>query len=218
MNTSNTMKSIFIPLFLFLFGAVQAQSPKATLVELYGAADAVVVAEINSVKGGNFQASVNEIWKGEPGKEVGVAKYRNTKTAKRWIKYATGERVLLFLKKDGNSWEILGENGEGEKLMMMDKVYLDSRGTGVWNRFSYFPVVDDATIYAEEVVPADLKAALIGVAGCYSIGYSEGEDKEGNPIQEVYSTRSCGEEGLDALRSLSDMANELTDQADRMMR
>lgn len=177
------------------------------LYELNSMADLVLRGTVTSIKGKNFSIKVEEVVAGEFSEdEISVEKAKNTPTAKRWGKYVTDEAVLLFLVKDGENWKVLGESGEGEKLVVGTEAFLDSRGGGIKNKFSYHQINPTVNIYAEKVDLNGLCQALKDTKNCFNIVLVEEKDRTGNPFTERYSEPSAefNEAASDKMRSKSE--------------
>ncbi|MEM1000626.1 MAG: hypothetical protein AAGN35_26470 [Bacteroidota bacterium] len=212
------MKKYFFLLALLLLTTSLAFSQelykKMTVFELADQADLILVGKITEVKGGNLKLDVEKVVAGnydEP--QISVRRFKNYKTVKRWAKYAVKETLFLFLTQEESDWKILGFGGEGEKLVEAADVYLDSRGEGVKNRFSYYDRLIEGNIYAEKVPRAEFEAAVAGIRDCIAVGYKEVITKDGDAWKEPIVTFSCDESATDAYRSQSWVHDELAKQA-----
>lgn len=206
-------------LLLFISSSLSAQIQlKQEIVELSANADLVVRGKIADVGNFLFEVEVSKVYVGEkPDGNISVKRFRNTKVAKRWGKYKEGEELLLYLKGDGGNFDILGVNGEGEKLIVGDKIYLDSRGGAVFGRFSYREPEGKTRIYAEEVALDDFLYMVARLRDCYEISYKEKANRAGEMELIPVAKRICADEDFDATQSASDVALKLIQKSEKLV-
>ena len=211
------MKHLITALFLIAcFGSVRGQYRKLMPFELACDADLVVVAKIKSMDPLRFSGEVTQVVAGEAsGGVVSVQRFINTKVAKRWGKYTVGESLLLFLRKDGEHYKIMGEGGEGEKLIMGEEVCIDSRGDGLKNRFGYHSTPSGANIYAEKVPLQDYVGAIQDVRGCAKVAYVEKTTVDQKVEQHPVVTVSCEGPQKDAIYGKSWVHGTMMEQAEK---
>jgi hypothetical protein len=201
-------------LLTFSLGYSQELYRKMTVYELSADADLILIGKITEVKGGNIMLDVQKVLAGDySDSNITVKRFKNYKTVKRWSKYAEKETLFLFLEQDGDAWKIMGLGGEGEKLVEAADVYLDSRGEGVKNRFSYYNRLIEGNIYAEKVPLADFESAVTGIRDCIGLSYKEIFTKDGEAWKEPIVKFSCDDAALDEYRSKSYVHDELVKQA-----
>lgn len=208
-------KTYFLSVICLFFSfSLWGQTNKTEVAELAGSAELILKGSISSTKGFNFIIEIGEVIAGDFSESsITVRKYKNFKAVKRWGKYQVREDVLVFLKKNGENWELLGSKGEGEKLIMADAIYLDSRGGAVVNRFQYHSMLLGGNIYAEKVDLANFIAAVKDFRELFAVSYEEVTDKEGNTRMEARYTYSGDDAALDEFRAKSDVHNRLATDA-----
>lgn len=212
------MKKLLLLSFLFVAfsSMIQAQDyVKKHIWEMAGSADLVVTGKIAAIKGNLITLEVKDVILGEkPAGDVQFTAFRVYKLAKRWGKYLIGEEVFMFLQKDEDRYKIMGTAGEGEKLIMGDKVYLDSRGEGVFNKFNYFPLPSGkGSIYAEEVAISELTEAVKAYPNCFTVGHEPRQDKMGAMYEGAYAESKCDDKNLTRYRLVNLLADKLTDES-----
>ena len=212
--------STFLLLIALAFGSLHSQIQlRQEIVELACNADVVVRGKIADVKSFDFEFTPTATILGEKVTgPISVKRFRNTKTAKRWGKYLDGEELLLFLKQDGDKYEILGVNGEGEKLIFGSNIYLDSRGGAAFARYEYHQPDAKTRIYAEKAPLADFLAALPPLRACYEIGYDEKANRTGELELHAFAKRVCSDADFDATQAMSDVALRLIEKAERLVK
>ena len=116
-----------LALVVAVVGASAAPAPKYIPLDLdrmVAVADRIVVGTIREVRAETFLLDVEEDLHGEPTEgPLEVQRFRDWTCASRWTPYATGQRVVLFLREhvgaaEGDEprreWRILSGGGEGE--------------------------------------------------------------------------------------------------------
>ncbi len=214
------MKHLLLIAFaLLLASPVAAQYRKMHAFELSCAADLIVQGKISDQDPLNFVVEISKVHAGSyADKTISVPKFRNTKVAKRWGKYTVGEEVLLYLRNDNGHYHILGEGGEGEKLIVGAETCIDSRGEGLKNRFGYHQVSPTVNIYAEKVPTAEFLAATAEIRNCYTLSYVERETAEGTKAQFPVVASKCDDKAKDAFRSTSWLHDVMAEQAETAVR
>lgn len=214
------MKKRFSLLLIALCMAVAVSAQeyrKLHVYELAIGADLIVKGKITESKGGNFKVEISGVVAGNyEGSSILVKRFKNYKTVKRWGKYLVDEEVFLFLKEGEDRYEIMGLGGEGEKLIMANEVFLDSRGEGIKNRFGYQAMLIEGNIYAEKLPLEDFEAAVKGMRACFSLRYKETFTKDGDAWQEPITTQICDDKALDQYRSTSWVHEEMTKHAEKV--
>lgn len=210
---------LLIVVSMLVASPLAAQYRKMQVYELSCAADLIVQGKISDQDPLNFVVTVGKVHAGTfSDATISVPKFRNTKVAKRWGKYTLGEEVLLYLRNDNGHYHILGEGGEGEKLIVGAETCIDSRGEGLKNRFGYHAVSPTVNIYAEKVPTAELLAASAEVRSCYQLSYVERETAEGQKAQFPVVQSKCDDKAKDALRSTSWVHETVVTQAEEAIR
>ena len=214
------MKHLLLIAFaLLLASPLAAQYRKMHVYELACAADLILQGKLSDQDPLNFVVEVSKVHAGSfAEKTITVAKFRNTKVSKRWGKYTLGEEVLLYLRHDNGHYHILGEGGEGEKLIVGEEICIDSRGEGLKNRFGYHQVNATVNIYAEKVPTAELLAASAEVRNCYQLSYVERETAVGIKAQFPVVKSACDDKAKDAFRSTSWVHDVVAEQAETMVK
>lgn len=214
------MKKILLAaaLSLMVFTLSFAQYRKLMPFELACGADLIVTGKISALDPLKFTVEISQVVAGShEGTTVAVPRYINTKAAKRWAKYAEGEMVMLFLRNDNGNYKIMGEGGEGEKLIMGEEICLDSRGEGLKNRFGYHATPSGANIYAEKVPMQDFIGSVQDVRGCAKVSYVEkvfvDQHKEMHPV----TTITCEPAQKDAIYSKSWVYATMMEQAEKVV-
>lgn len=208
--------STLLILLLITAASTFGQYRKMNVYELAVDADLVVRGTITAVKGGNITLSVDGVVAGEfSDASITVKRFKNYKLVKRWGKYSEKEQLFLFLIQDGSDWKIMGLGGEGEKLIEAADVYLDSRGEGVKNRFSYYDRLVEGNIYAEKVPLPEFEAAVKGIRDCIDLSYKEVVTKDGESWKEPIVKFSCDGSALDTYRSESWVHDEIVKTAEK---
>lgn len=212
------MKKIaLLAVLCFLTLGIQAQDYiKKQIWEMTGTADLIVVGKISAVKGNDITLQPTQIVSGDkPEGDFSYAAFRTLKSAKRWGKYLVGEEVLLFLQKDGDKFKIMGDAGEGEKLVMNGKAYLDSRGDAIFNKFNYFPLPSGkgTSIYAEELDLNELVEAIKAYPTCFEVGHKPRQDKMGAMYEGAYAVPKCEDKEMTRLRLVNLIADKMVDQS-----
>ena len=78
-----------------------------------GMANLIVVGEIQSFTSDTYQFKINQTVKGQPTDLIQVQMFKEWTCDIRMKKVAKGQKLLLFLKKDGDAYEIInGSTGE----------------------------------------------------------------------------------------------------------
>jgi hypothetical protein len=201
---------------LFAVTGLSAQDYiKKHIWEMAGTADLIITGKISAVKGNDISLQIADVVTGDkPEGDFSYAAFRTLKSAKRWGKYVVGEEVLLFLQKDGDKFKIMGDAGEGEKLIMNGKIYLDSRGEAVFNKFTYFPLPGGKTsIYAEELDLAEFKEAVKLYPNCFSVGHEPRQDKMGAMYEGAFAEPKCDDKEQTRYRLVNLIADKLTDES-----
>lgn len=210
------MKKLLLLLSL-LPALVAAQTPymKKEIWELAGTADLVVHGKVSQAQQGlpKITLSIVEVIAGEySSASIDITKFINNKMGKRWAKYAEGEEVVLFLKKAEDKWELMGDAGEGEKLVMGKDIYLDGRGGSLWNKFTYHTLVPSGQIYAEKSDLAEFKLAVKTYRSCFEIYYLEETVKGFDTPQQVPHVKQlCDDAAMDVYRGLSYSADRMAE-------
>ncbi|HHG85471.1 MAG TPA: hypothetical protein ENJ82_12060 [Bacteroidetes bacterium] len=194
------------------------QYRKMQVFELAAGADLIVKGKISLIKGGYFTLDIKEVLAGDyKGSEVKIKRFKNYKGVKRWAKYQEDEDLFLFLRKGGTSFEIMGLGGEGEKLIMANEVFLDSRGEGVKNRFGYQPMLLQGNIYAEKLDLPDFEDAVRGFRACFSVSYKEVITKDGEAWKEPLTQKICEDKELDTYRAKSWIHDTMAQHAEKVL-
>jgi hypothetical protein len=208
-------RNILLAAFLLVSFATQAQYMKKDVWELAAGSDLVIQGKITQAQQGlpKITLTIEDVISGTfEGTTIEFGKFINTKMAKRWAKYAEGEGLIVFLKLVDDKYEIIGEGGEGEKLVMSEEVYLDGRGGALWNKFTYHPLQPTGQIYAEKVNLAEFKAAVKEYKACFEVVYQEETIKGFELPQQVPHARQiCDDKALDVYRGLSFIADKLAE-------
>jgi hypothetical protein len=208
--------SSLLILLLITAATTFGQYRKANVYELAVDADLILRGTITEVKGGNITLAVDGIVAGEyADASITVKRFKNYKLVKRWGKYMEKEELFLFLQQDGSDWNIMGLGGEGEKLIEAAEVYLDSRGEGVKNRFSYYDRLVEGNIYAEKVPLAEFEAAVEDIRDCIDLTWKEVVTKDGEAWKEPIVKFSCDDKALDAYRAQSWVHDEMLKTAEK---
>jgi hypothetical protein len=211
------MKKYAILFVILLIGATGSygQYRKMHIYQLAAESDLILRGTITEVKGGSITLAVDAVVAGQySDPTITVNRFKNFKLVKRWGKYMEKESVFLFLKKDGEEWNIVGEGGEGEKLIEASDVYIDSRGEGVKNRFSYYDRLVEGNIYAEKIPLAEFEAAVGAIGKCIDLTYKEVIAKTGEPYKEPIVHFSCDDKTLDSYRAQSWVHDEILKAAE----
>lgn len=220
------MKKVLTIAVLALFTAIAVKAQDYTKMhiwELAGTADVVLTGTVGYAKGLNVEFNVDKAIIGEYNE--GILNFKGSKgykTFKRHGKYVEGEQLLLFLKNGESGLELMGQAGEGEKLIMGDKIYLDSRGEGVFNKFQYYKlaVADEKAreknldrIYAEEMVLQEFIDAVSAYPGCFSVGYEPRTNKMGEVYDAPYAEQKCDEKALDEYSFINLASRKLAEES-----
>lgn len=212
------MKKLSSLLLLLLITAATTfgQYRKMNVYELAVDADLILRGTITEVKGGNITLSVDGVMAGDfADASITVKRFKNYKLVKRWGKYTEKEQLFLFLEQDDSEWKIMGLGGEGEKLIEAADVYLDSRGEGVKNRFSYYDRLVEGNIYAEKIPLEEFGAAVTDIRDCIDLSYKEVVTKDGEAWKEPIVKFSCDGKALDAYRAQSWVHDEILKTAEK---
>lgn len=208
-------------IFLFLFlswNPISAQTHKPMeIVELAANATAVVRGEVKEIKGSSLILKVDYCMIGDVGGELEVKRFKNTKVAKRWGKYEAGQKLLLFLTDENGKLAIMGINGEGEKFVMGDDVYLDGRGGGVLNRYSYTDV-PGGRIYAEKVALDEFEEAITGLRKAYSVSYDAVTNNANETTLFPRAKVICEETELEEFRTSTNVAMKLVEKSNKLVK
>lgn len=203
---------------VLLISQAFSQNRRLELFEVNELSEVVVKGKITGFQGKHFMLEVEDAIRGEASGTIQVEKFKNNANAKRWGKYLEGEEVLLFLQANGESFSIVGENGEGEKLVVGNDLYLDSRGGGFKNSFGYHQVNPSLNTYAEKVELDQMKTALMETKGLFDIQTAEANDQMGNPYTDRWAVRKSDEAAIDALRGNSVYHEQLIKMAEKYLR
>jgi hypothetical protein len=194
-----TVALTFLMLICMAIG--HAQTAKMEVFELNAQADIVLTGKITLLDAKNFTVGVEQVLAGDfSDKTVVVERFHNTKTVKRWGKYLQGELVMLWLKNDAGTYKIVGENGEGEKLVFNGEVYLDSRGGGLKNTFGNQAPYPTLNIYAEKVKADDFFAAVKDTKGCFSLDIEEKKSPTGEVMYKRFAVKKLEDKQYDDIR------------------
>lgn len=207
-------------LFLMVASLTFGQYRKMDVYELALAADLIVHGTITESKGGMFTVDIEGVNAGAYNdSQITVKRFKNWKTVKRWGKYVPKEAVMLFLKLEDGNYTILGEGGEGEKLIMAGDIYLDSRGGALKNQFGYHARLLEGNIYAEKVPLEEFKDAVSGIRDCFKVQYETKVDKKTQEeFQSPYATSTCEAATLDEYRGKSWVHDKVAQQAEKAVK
>lgn len=198
-------------LMTLVFSA-NAQYQKLGVFEMALSADLIVSGTIKEVKPLTFTVEVANRYYGDATEGViEVSKFKGAKNAKRWGKYLEGEQVLLFLVKGGGAWDLMGEGGEGEKLILNDEVYLDNRGGAIFSKYNYIALPTGTNIYAEKLPIGDFTDAVKGLRDLFSLEYITETNVALENSQKPVVKQTGKDEMVDTYRGKSDIHNKLAD-------
>jgi len=120
-------------LFLLLLFSICSQKLKAdymplSLPDMIMMSELIVVGTIQFTDSAFFTLEIEQkVYGNYSEKSVRVKKFVDFSCAARWMPYAAGQKVLLFLdRNDAQEWVILSDGGEGELPVDNDNVYLSS--------------------------------------------------------------------------------------------
>jgi hypothetical protein len=201
-----------------MLGQAFAQNRRLELYEVNEGAEILVKGKITGFQGKYFTLEVQNAFRGDVSGSIQVEKFKNNANAKRWGKYLEGEEVLLFLNANEGHYSIVGENGEGEKLVLGNDLYLDSRGGGIKNSFGYHQVNPTLNTYAEKVELDQMVQALKDTKGLFEVATAEAKDQMGNPYIDRWSQRKAEEAAIDAFRGISSYHEQLIKMAEKYLR
>lgn len=188
------MKRFFIiSIFLFALTAKNSHADYTplTLQHMILIADCIVYGQIANTQDQFFTLDIEKQLVGNLSeKQINVKRFQDFSCAARWVPYATGQHVFLFLQKNENAeWTIMSAGDEGELPMVDDKVYLSS-----WYGFDMeFKVVNridkdgisrpqyyqafsigGGTFYGLEFQLEELSDAITGLRSICTLTYSNG--------------------------------------------
>lgn len=209
----------FILFVCLMIGLSQAQTAKWELYELNAAAELVVTGKVSLLEGKNLTLAIDQVVAGSYSeKTIVVKRFVNTKTAKRWGKYVQGEELMLWLQQVEGVWQIVGENGEGEKLLFNGEVYLDSRGGGLKNSFGNHAPYPQLSIYAEKVKAEELIAAVKDTRDCFGLDIVEAKSPEGEVMYKRFAVKKLEDKQYDDIRGRGWMQELLVANGEKHLR
>lgn len=196
-------KAVFLALFAFLFLQMgYGQNAKLEVFELGALADVILTGKIKMLDGKAFTFEINQVVAGDyTDPTIVVQRFHNTKTAKRWGKYQLGDAMILWLKRENDTYVIVGENGEGEKMWFGSDIYLDSRGGALKNTFGNHAPYPAVNVYAEKVSAPDFIAAVQDTKGCFKLEMEEKKSPEGTVVVKRFAVKQMEGTELDRIRS-----------------
>jgi hypothetical protein len=198
------MKKAFFLLVLTFAGMTLgwSQTAKMEIYELGAQADIIVTGQIKLLDSKNYTLEINKVVAGDyTSPTIVVERFHPTKTAKRWGKYVVGETMMLWLKDDAGQYKIVGENGEGEKMLFGTDVYLDSRGGALKNTFGNHAPYPGSAIYAEKVSAEEFIAAVTDTKGCFKLDIEEKKSPEGEVMYKRFAVKLLEDKAYDEIRS-----------------
>jgi hypothetical protein len=180
-----------------------AQTAKMEIFELSASADVILTGKIKMLDSKIFVLEVDQVIAGEyTDPTIKVERFHNTKTAKRWGKYVLAETMMLWLKKgEGGMYKIVGENGEGEKMLFAGDVYLDSRGGGLKNTFGNHAPYPGSAVYAEKVNAETFIAAVKDTRDAFGLEIEEKKGPTGEVMQKRFAVKKWEDKQFDEVRS-----------------
>jgi hypothetical protein len=191
-------------ILLVVCTAASAQTRKWEIYELNAAADLVLRGKISALTGSTYTFEISNVVAGAYSeKDITIQRFKDTKTVKRWGKYVVGEEMLVFIKKEGDLYHVLGDNGEGEKFIYGVEIYLDGRGGALKNTYGYHAVNAKLNIYSEKAMVAEFVTAIKDTKSCLTIELFEKERNTGEILKDRFYIKNCDDKTLDELRSRS---------------
>jgi hypothetical protein len=213
-------KAVFLVLIsLFCFGFGMAQTAKMEVFELNAQADLILTGKIKMLDSKIFVLEIDQVIKGDytlP--TIKVARFHNTSKAKRWGKYVLSETMMLWLKRDGDIATILGENGEGEKMLFAGDVYLDSRGGALKNTFGNHAPYPGSAIYAEKVNAGEFISAVRDTKDAFTLDIEEKKSPEGAVTYKRFAVKQLEDAAYDDIRSRSWMHENIIANGEKHIR
>lgn len=101
--------------------SIEAKKMIYPIEMLTGVADLIVVGEIDKVYDNSYSLTVSEYVKGQADKKLLINNFEEWECDERSCKVEKGQRLCLFLRKQGTRWDII--NGStGELLIVNDSI------------------------------------------------------------------------------------------------
>ena len=152
-------------------------SPPA-FYDMVGASPLIVVGEIVSLDAKTFEINVLRTVAGErpsPSSTLRIRRFKDWTCSARWAPYTTGQRVLLFLRRDertrketGTPWVIRSAGGEGE--MPIDRTGdVILRGISVPGMKAAPVPLHGGTVIGSRVVLADFVRVIQRFRACFHL-------------------------------------------------
>lgn len=213
-------KATFFTLIAVLFVQLGfAQTAKWEVFELGAQADLIVTGKIKMLDSKAYTLEIDQVVAGDYAEPtIVVQKFHNTKTAKRWGKYVLSEGMMLWLKRDGNTFTIVGENGEGEKMWFGGDVYLDSRGGALKNTFGNHAPYPGSAIYAEKVKADEFIAAVKDTKPCFGLEMQETKSPEGVVVVKRFAVKKLDDKQFDEIRGKGWMQDNIIANGEKHIR
>jgi hypothetical protein len=216
-----TMKKTFALVLCMLIGMAfaQAQTAKMEVFEINAQADLVLTGKIKMLDSKNYTLEIDKVVAGDySSPTIVVEKFHNTKTAKRWGKYVLAETMMLWLKNDGGVYKIVGENGEGEKMLFNGDVYLDSRGGALKNTFGNHAPYPGSAIYAEKVNAEQFIAAVKDTKDCFGLDIEEKKSPTGEVMYKRFAVKKLEDKQYDDIRGRGWMQDNIIANGEKHIR
>ncbi len=171
------------------------------LHELIACADLAVAGTILQVEPDTFVLQVEEeLFGTAPATRMELKRFRDWTCARRWAKYAKGQRVLLFL----NGGRVLGAGDEGDMPILDDGVVVGYR---LRNIETQTHLVDGEPVEGALVPLGDLGAAICAYRECFDFRTQpETRDQVTSIVPRVDKAR------LESLASSSPFARHLYEE------
>ncbi len=213
-DTKHSVLRTALVLLVVVFAAAFA-SPKyerLRLFELAACADLVVAGRIELVSSGEFVASVEQPWLGEPSTNVvRVNAFENWTCAARWAPYRVGQRVVLFLRKPehpGDPFTILGAGDEGELPILDGKACVGEAQSYRVRDVEHRDVVIDGATTRGYLLPLDaFRDAVRGFRETFSYSATWKRD----PVEWIRPTKGLPE--AEAFAATGPIARHLFEEA-----
>jgi hypothetical protein len=217
----NRMKKVLSVALFLLIGLTigYSQTAKMEVFELGAQADLIVTGKIKMLDSKAYTFEIDKVVAGSyANPTIVVQRFHNTKTAKRWGKYVLAESMMLWLKTDGTTNTILGENGEGEKMLFNGDVYLDSRGGALKNTFGNHAPYPGSAIYAEKVNAEQFVAAVKDTKDCFSLDIEEKKSPEGEVMFKRFAVKKLEDKQYDEIRGRGWMHDNIIANGEKHVR
>jgi hypothetical protein len=213
-------KIVFFALFAFVcLSMAFAQTAKMEVFELGAAADVIVTGKIKMLDTKAYTLEIDKVVAGDyTAAMIVVQRFHNTKTAKRWGKYVLAESMMVWLKREGDVYTIVGENGEGEKMFFGGDIYLDSRGGALKNTFGNHAPYPGSAIYAEKVNAEQFVAAVKDTKACFSLDIEEKKSPEGAVMYKRFAVKKLEDKQYDDIRGRGWMQDNIIANGEKHIR